>query len=292
MPESEFEIPVSELELTPAPLVFQGEQLSPSPFHFLFTGEDRLQLESWNSVSGVTLSIQGRVWEPKTGIRTFAQDIVPNTDRTIGTSLITFGIGYLLNCVVFASAGSPRVGQTFISLHVVRGSTGALTRLATLLQGYVTRSQELAFPGSPVVTSEEGGGVIRTITGSNPAANSEWSETVPTGARWHLQGVSARLVASAAAGNRSPALTVVSGGVNLGFFPIPSIQVPSESREWYWWNGTPYDVQITGAHYIGGLPNDLIVLGGETITTATNNFQAGDDWQAPTLRVREWLEAT
>lgn len=289
---ADFEDPIVETELTPAPLAFVGEQLSPSPFHYRFTGEDRLQIESWNSVSGVAIAIAGRIWEPRTGIRTFSHGHTPNTDRTIATELIGLGDGYLLNCVVFAGVGSPRVGQTFVSLHVVRGHTGGITRLATLLQGYVTRSQELAFPGSPVLTSEEGGGVIRTITGSNPAANTEWAETVPTGARWHVMGVSARLVASAVAGNRSPAVIVSSGGVTLGAFPIDSIQVPSESREWYWWAGTPYDQQITGAHYIGGLPSDLVLLGGEIIGSTTNNFQAGDDWQAPTFRVREWLEAS
>jgi len=274
-----------------APAVIEG-RASPSPFHFLFTGEDNFQLESWNSAAGVTVAVHGRMWLPNEGIRPFSFAHTPRTDRTLASEFLFTGEGYLLNLAVFASTGTPRVGQTFISLHVVRGMGNAVYRLATVVQGYVTRSQELAFPGSPVVTSEEGGGVIRTITGTDPAANVNWAETVPTGARWHVLGVSARLVTAAGGSNRQGLLVVSSGTSTLGIFPIAATQPPSGSHLWYWWNGTPLDSLISGEAFLGGIPVDLILLAGETVSGLVNNVGAGDDWEAPTLRVREWLEAT
>ena len=285
--------PVDDLIATlfpAAPSIVEGAA-APSPYHFQFTGEDNFQLETWNAATGVVVAVHGRMWVPGEGIRPFAFAHTPNTDRTLRSEFLYAGEGHLLNVAVFASSGTPRVGQTFVSLHVVRGTGNAVYRLATVVQGYVTRSQELAFPGSPVVTSEQGAGVIRTITGTDPAANVNWSETVPTGARWQILGVSARLVTAAGGADRQGLLVVSSGASTLGIFPIAATQPPSGSHLWYWWNGTPLDSLISGEAFLGGIPVDLILLAGETVSGYINNVGVGDDWQAPTLRVREWLEA-
>jgi hypothetical protein len=80
-----------------------------------------------------------------------------------------------------------------------------------LLQGYVTDTSRLSFPGSPIRSSIEGPGVLRSITGTNPAANAEISETVPTNARWRVHAIRFTLVTDANVANREVALTLDDG---------------------------------------------------------------------------------
>lgn len=292
MADTDFDLPVAEHELAPAPLATAGEQLSPSPFHFRFTGEDRLQLETWNSVSGVRVALQGRVWDPATGIRPFGFEHVPNTDRSLASELLTFGTGYLLNLVVFASSGTPRVGQTFVSLHVVRGSTGAIYRLATIVQGYVTRSQELAFPGSPIHTSDDSGGVLRLVAGSDPAVGAEVSELVPTGARWQMLAFSVTLSTAPNVANRVPNLLFDDGISVFSYAPADRAIQDSRTETAYWAIGPRQAAPAIGTPpAFGLLPPEVVLTAGLRFRTLTTNLQAGDDYGVPVYLVREWLES-
>jgi hypothetical protein len=283
--------PASELELTPAPLAFVGEQLSPSPFHFRFTGEDALELASYNSQSGVRIAVQGRMWDPVEGIRPFAFSHLPATDRSRGLERFGIANGYLLNVVVFASAGAPRVGQTYISLHVTRGQGAARYLLATLLQGYVTAEQELGFPGSPLVSSIEGAPYTRFVIGTDVVAGASPTESVPTGARWRLRAISLQLSTSAAAGARRPVLFLRdASGYIVAASPTPNTIGASSLANVYWMLGLPVSSTISVNQIIAGLPDVTLLPGGNFLIQA-ENFDAGDNWTAPTFFVDEWLEA-
>src|SRR5688572_20330607 len=285
------EAPARETLLTPAPIAFEGEQLSPSPFHYLFTGEDALEIASYNAVAGVRVAVQGRMWDPTEGIRPFAFTHVPSTDRS--RTLERFGIanGYLLNVVVFASNGSPSGGQTFVSLHVIRGQNQARYLLSTLLQGYITSEQELAYPGSPIQHSLAApGGYYRTITGTDPPAGTEIIETVPTGARWQLLAASAVLAPSGVAGTRYPKVIVAPGGVEVVRCGMQFGTTASSTVLYSWGAGMPASADFQDAH-AGALPVDLVLNAGDSFKINHTNFDAGDNWGAPTYQVREWLEA-
>jgi len=283
--------PVPEIELTPQPLAFAGDQLSPAPFHFKFTGEDALEIASYNSQTGVRIAVQGRMWNEREGIRPFAFEHVPTTDRSRGLEVFGLPFGYLLNVVIFASSGTPRIGQTFVSLHVIRGRGGARVLLATLLQGYVTAEQELAFPGSPIRHSMEGGSYLRTITGTTPAANANVLETVPTGALWEIRAIRVNYTTSAVVANRRVLLRIGNLTVAWLISVANGDQGATQTYEYFWGPGVTSQVAIPSLAMQSILPVPCSLRAGDLFVVTVSNRQAGDAFDAPVYQVQEWMEA-
>jgi len=151
-----------------APIV-GGGRLLPTPAQFYVTGEDRLRIVSANAMAGVSLQLHWRHAEPSGRTVPNAQTHTPASDRSIAVTDYPLGVGSLLNVTVFAGAGAPKVGQTYVMVQLVRGTGAAAIVLGTLLAGYVTSTQALGWPGSPIAGSLEGGGAYRSIAGATPA---------------------------------------------------------------------------------------------------------------------------
>jgi hypothetical protein len=197
-----------ELVFAGSPAVIGGGRILPSPSSFYVTGEDNLRIVSVNAVVGVSLKLQWRLADSRGVAVPNSVDHTPNTDRTLRHEEYTLGVGQLLNVTVFASAGSPNIGQTYVLVQLVRGSGSAAIVLGTLLGGYVTTTQALGFPGSPIVSSTSAEPAVRLINGTTPPAGVDFSEQCPTGARWQLLSLAAKLQTSAVAATRSPAVMV------------------------------------------------------------------------------------
>lgn len=256
---------------------------------FYVTGEDHLRVRSFNAAAGVQLAVEGRFMNCDGRIVPFADRHVANVDRTEATSFVTLGEGYLLNLHARVSAGSPKRGQCYVCVELVRGRTGAAQPLACLLQGYVASGGRLAWPGSAMHQPTEGPGAIRSITGADPAAGAEFSETVPTAARWRLMGVAFTLVTDATVANRIPNLIVDDGAAEILRVSAAAAQTASTTIEYS---------AIAGG-YSGGsgatrinlpLPADLILSAGYRVRSETNAIVAGDNYSAPQLLVEEWIE--
>lgn len=273
------------------PMADSAIALMKEPHAVFLTSADHLRISSWNSLSTVTtLTLTGRFLTLRGEIFDFQDRHTPNTDRTIATSLISVGAGWLLD-VRAVSNGAPLIGQVFVRVEVVRGRSGGVTPLKVLCQGCCNAVQALAWPGSPIVTTIERPGALRSITGTNPAAGAESSETVPTGARWRLLSYYIELITSAAAGSRRPML-IVDDGTNVEAY------VPHE------WNvGASSTARFTfapGLRALSGIgtvpapmmiPDVTVLLAGHRVRTDTLAFDAGDNYAAPQLLVEEWLEA-
>ena len=279
------------LDLATSDYLARLRELQPfiSPGAFYFTGEDHLRIASLNSLASVALSIEGRFLSIEGRIESFAERHVPNTDRTSATSTFSRGEGWLLDVQVRASAAAPRRGQCFVVLEVVRGLTGAIIPLATLLEGYATDSGRLAYPGSPLEASASGAGVLRSITGTNPAAAAEITETVPTNARWRPLLFEYTLVSSSVAANRETALILDDGTNEL-------VHTPSGFA-----HALSLTIKYSAAHHVPRLagsqdtakqfPMPQVTLPGwARLLTVTTNFQAADDYGAPQYLVEEWIE--
>jgi hypothetical protein len=231
------------------------------------------------------------MWNEREGIKPFAFTHVPNSDRTRALERFGLPFGYLLNAVVFAASGAPKLAQTFVSLHVIRGQGQARVLLATLLQGYVTAEQELAFPGSPVQSSVEGAPYTRIIIGTDPAAGVTVAESVPSGARWRLRSLHMSLGTTATAGARRPVLFLRSNAGNLvGGSPSPYTQSPSTNVRFYWMLGMPISTGMSSFQIAIGLP-DVIMLPGHDFLVQVENMAAGDNIDEVVFYVDEWLEA-
>jgi len=288
---ADVELPIAEHVIVPQAI--QGPfGVVASPFQFLVTGEDHLQVDSFCSLSGVTVAIQLRFLEADSQKVVATQAAhTPNSDRTRATTVIGLAAGAVLNVRVVATGGAPRVGQLFVILRVVRGIASSRIALGTLLQGYVTAEQDLAWPGSPIVTSVEGPGALRVITGSNPNAGVAISETVPAGARWELISFRATLVADATAGTRQPRLTIDDGTNVFATLPSSFNQSAGQTITITWSQGMVFIDSTASVRASGPVPAGLQLPAGYRIRTDTTGIAAGDDWSAPTYAVREWLEA-
>jgi hypothetical protein len=251
--------------------------------------DEALRLTTFNSQAGVALAIDGRFRGQDGQPRAINERAVPNTDRTIATQLIGLSDVELLNLQVRATGGAPRIGQCFAVLEIVRGRTGDVQPVATLAQGYVTDTQRLAWPGSAVRSSVDGSGVLRSITGTDPAAGAEWSETVPTNARWRFVAVRVALVTDATVANRVPQV-IVDDGTNT-LYLIPSHANQTASLTWTYHGFYAGAAGFASGNYIAlPFPGDLFLQGGWRIRSSTGSLQAGDNWGAPQLLVEEWIE--
>ena len=141
-----------------------------------------------------------------------------------------------------------------------------------------------------VGSSIEGGGYPRTVTGTNPPAGSDIAEGPPTGARWQLRTFSATLATSATVATRRPTLQYVQSGSVTAKVPQPATQAASLSARYFWSEGVPFTVVVGTTSNITAVVSGPILLAGDGVQTATENFQAGDDWGAPIFTVTEWLE--
>jgi hypothetical protein len=252
------------------------------------TGEEQMRISSFNSLAGVELHLEARFMASNGQLVPIRQRHVPNTDRSLATQLVPLGDGWLSNVQIRATTGAPARGQCYVFVEIVRGTAGALQPLGALLADYVTDVQRIAWPGSPIRSSTEGRGFMRSFTGTNPAANVEFSETVPTGARWRLVALSVALVTDANVANRVPTLIVDDGALTYLESSVGGNLVASTT---YQITASAFGVANAFTPLAQGipLPPDLILLAGHRMRSTTLNRQVGDDYGAPQLYVEEWI---
>ncbi len=143
---------------------------------------------------------------------------------------------------------------------------------------------------APNFFEKNGHGLIRLITGTNPAAGAEVSEAVPAGVRWRILTVEIILVAEVTAAVRTVELAF-DDGANVYFDrKSPADQAASETREYHFSPVGYTDSAFIDTDIVLGIP-PLILPAGHRIRTITNNLQSGDDFSAPLLLVEEWDES-
>lgn len=281
--------PESSPLLAPGRPIPGASVMSPSPFYL--TGEEALRVSAASPVTLSTLAVSGRVLLPDGTISVFSDTFALSTSRTLQTKTLPLPEGWLLGVSVRASTGSPSVGQTWALLELVRGLGSSPQVLQTLAMGSLTANTPLAWPGGALEGPTRGGGWIRSITGTDPAAGAEISETVPTGARWKIVSIEFTLVTDATVANREPILTLDDGATEwFRSGPSAVIAATGTVRNVAAAFGAP-PAAVTNFRSIL-LPPDLVLSAGFRIRTSTTNLQAGDNYGAPVLLVTEWLEGT
>lgn len=281
-----------ETPVIKAPFVGSDGRPTIEPGAFFLDGDYSLRVNSWNALVGVVVGIRVRMIRATDGELVDSDFLhTPNSNRTKATTDFPLPAGFILNVTVFASTGTPLVGQTFVQVQLTRGLTGATLLLATMLQDYITSVQALAYPGSPIRSSIEGGGYIRSITGAAPGAGVEILETVPGGARWELLTGACVLTTSATAGTRIVGLLIRTAGVTRAATFQPTGLIPSRIGVWYFGQAMPNMTDATGNQNTLPLPRATMLLAADTWGTQTQAIAAGDQWNAPQYTVRELLEA-
>ena len=129
----------------------------------------------------------------------------------------------------------------------------------------------------------------RVVTSAAPAVSTDLSIQVPQSFRWRVQSLQATLVASAAAGNRIPHLVVKDSLGNVVYnYPSPGPQVAGATVIY------SAGVGVVSASNDGAtvlcLPISTHLLERYTIGFVTSALQAGDQWSAMALLVKEWIQ--
>ena len=273
------------------PLASAGGRVIATPFQFVLDGTENLRIVSVNSASGVALTLQGRMLDSAGKIRPIRETHLPNSDRSAKTQDYAFGAGTILNLSVVATAGSPSIGQTFVIVEVIQGLSGNTQVLGTLLQGYVTTVQQLAWPGSPLQNSFDTNGVVRVITGTAPGLGQDVVVTVPVGARWQVLAFRVVLTTDAVGVTRVPLLQLSSSGIiYIRSLIDPGVPPGTVAQLVMWYPGASNPAAFTNAASVGVIPNETFVLAGDTLIVTAANGDAGDQFGAPIYVVREWLE--
>lgn len=263
------------------------------PWLFTFTGEDVLELTSWNSASGVRLAVQGRVHTPDRGVIPFAGSHTPATTRVAVTTVHTVPLGDLLNVVVFADTGAPLLGETFVRLAVRRGAGAAFTRLGVLIQGPATALRAQAWPGSPIMSSLDVEPVIRALILAAPGAGNDIFFQVPTGARWEMLSLKTTLVLGAAGVAGMSRIQIGDAALNIWYEGYTLAAGGANTT-----NPTTFAQGTTLSSFgLAGVgtatttpipPNRLTNNAGVVIHS--DNAAAQVTWGFQTLNVREWLD--
>lgn len=206
-----------------------------------------------------------------------------NSDRSIAITVIPI-TAVPKSLTLFSTTTSIKRGQCFVKVSLRMDGV----KVAKLIQGYLSDTTPLAYPTGALESSVSGRGNIRSITGTNPAAGVEISETVPTGAIWQLKSFSAVLVADATVATREAHLIFDDGSNLLTEIPVSATHTASGSFK-YVTSIVSSATASSGLRLLPYLEDHNLLLEGYRIRTSTALLQAGDNWGAPQLLVEEWL---
>jgi len=122
--------------------------------------------------------------------------------------------GFLLSAVAFGT--TVQRGQCWVQFMVVRQQAAAADVVAeVMLQGYVSTTDTIAWPGSPIVSSLEGPGALLTYAGGGGGLATPVTITVPPGVRWRLKGISFTVAYSPIPGQANANVQVLDAAGNV-----------------------------------------------------------------------------
>ena len=131
-------------------------------------------------------------------------------------------------------------------------------------------------------------GLLRSITGTNPATGAEISETVPDRRRWLLRSIYITFTTSAVAANRQIRLVIDDGSDNLFLITTSTLHTASLAHTYTFANFSMPEV-LSYTNVFHALP-PLVLPPGSRIKTITLNLDPDDNYDAPQLLIEEWID--
>lgn len=176
-------------------------------------------------------------------------------------------------------------GDCFINLSlVVNGDI-----LYQLANGLVYYHNNISWPTNNIIENRQKPGRIRTVNGTDPAAGSEISQTVPNGAMWKLKGVRIPFVTAATAGSRRVHL-VINDSVNDIIDIFGNVdQIISEAKQYTFTPFLNVPDETDDNDILVSIPNDIILFAPMIIKTITTNLAGGDNFGQPIFYVEDWF---
>lgn len=275
------------------PVLFAAAGSRAAPLHqFSLTGEDHLRV----SIVGVNLEsprclIAIRAWSENLKRLQVTEDrFIALLDGSVVVHTLPLDRGALLNLrlAIEPNAQVP-YGACFVRAQIVRGLNPEATVLATILQGWVSQSNDLSWPGSPIQTTLDGRGEIAFI--AFPANHDNQIElSVPQLQRWRPIAGSVLFTAGAVVGNRQLSLDVCDPGGRIVYHSFLATLIAAGSSQVVSLGaGLPRDETVPFALQFA-LPSDLELSAGWTMFITAANLQIGDMWSTTLgLNYRRWI---
>ncbi len=139
---------------------------------------------------------------------------------------------------------------------------------------------------SPTIQNPHGR--IRSITGADPAAGAEISETVPDRRRWLLRGIYFTFTTSATVADRLVHLIIDDGTNIIAKICVVTAHAADTAKDYSFANYGSTQLNPVNCFY---LPLPLFPLTeGYRIRTSTDLIEGDDDYSAPRLLVEEWID--
>jgi hypothetical protein len=258
----------------------------PSPAYV--TREDILRVQLWSTIPDVTVNLDVRLLLPNGIISPIHYDLVPSGDAATNTFDIDMAEGYLLSAVL-TSASAPKGGAMYGRIVLFRGAAAAATHHMLLAAGYIVAAGGVSWPQPAFVQPGDGPGYVRVVLGTAPAAGAEISLTVGGARRWLVTSVTFTLTTSAVVANRAVNLTIDDGTTMVAMLDPPAVVPASTVARFTYATGLTRAARTDTSHQIPW-PADLHLTGGWRIRTVTTGLQAGDQFSAPVVSVREWVQ--
>lgn len=257
------------------------------------TGEDNLRINSWSSFSDVPIELTTRFrklnGELQVSVHNTKTDGLPYTKAS---TLVPLGNGHLLN----ARIGIPSTliaakrGDVFVQVELVRGLTGAIVPVGTLIQGYIAREASLAWPGNALQGPHEGPGRPIVIRPANPSFGANLVYSVPAGVRWRLMAILCALTTDATVQDRLPFVRLLKGSEIVCDSAAAQTQPASVTKAYSWAAGQdglrPSGATLQG----GGLPANSILEEDDQITIQVVALAGGDSIILPAIWAEQWLD--
>jgi hypothetical protein len=275
--------------LPPASIAAPGGRALAAPFQFLVSGEDNLRVKTWATVLGANLIVSGRMVDATGKLQVFNFSYALDSSGVGKTQVLGLAPGYVLSVSAEVDSTNVQRGQCFVKIDLVRGLSGALTTLGTLIQGYVASFVGRAYPGSLLEQPSDGNGHIRAVSGPAPAPGHDISFVPPIVGQFRLLSFRAFFQASAVAATRAVYLYLQDQG-GTTWFTAPAANTQSASQGF----GYNFTIGVTDLNTLAigevgvPIPSYRLVNGG-TFNTLTGGLQAGDQWGAPTVIIEEWI---
>ncbi len=240
-------------------------------------GTPQIQIESWSNAARI-LQVRGFTRDG-----TLSHDHTTSSDRSRVSTI--FDVSDIPVMMQVSPAVAPvRRGECYVRVTLLMAGFA----VGRLIAGYVTDGATLAWPGGGFENFTDGPGLLRSITGTNPAAGAELSETVPTNARWRLILMTATLITDATAPARSVRVTYDDGAATLWRAQDWGSQNASVTTNYYVGEGLTVNTSANEKNL--PLPQRVLLFQGYRIGTSVYALAAGDNWGAPQLLVEEWIE--
>lgn len=273
----------------PPGLSFATDKIQP-PAQYWVTPDDLLVVGIANARAGVNVAIQCRLWTPEGKLSNPNFMVQPPNDRVLRYTAVPLYYGFLVSVAAFATGTPlPVRGQTYVTIQVVRPPLTSFVNVLSMGADYIEGANFVQWPYARIVGATESPGALFQLYGTTPGAGSDWSLTVPTGARWRVRLIFATLVTGGAAGTRVVQLQLTTAGQGLALISCPNSQGPTSNLGYTFAPNLVLTV-AAGFNPCVYLPPDLVMPAGSTINAITNGLQAGDQWTAPSFYLEEVLE--